>query len=175
MNKVFLTGRLVDEPQLVDNGQYTRSTFVLAVDRRRMNASSDAAMFINCVTFSSVTATFLRNYVHKGFLISVEGRLDVSRSRNNDTGENRTFTSVVVENIEILSKPNSFKTNHVNETKTDVNELFPETGVTTNFEKPTQKIEPLENIKPANNTNSEEDNSELDWYIKIKTDENNNK
>lgn len=106
MNKVFLIGRLTVDPVL----KYTSSnvavaSFSLAVDRKFKNENGDyEADFINVVAWKN-KAELIHGYVQKGDLISVVGRLQV-RAYQNDRGENRRTTEVILEEIEFLkSKP----------------------------------------------------------------------
>lgn len=103
MNKVCLTGRTTSKLEL----RYTTSNtevcnFALAVNRRFKNQNGDyESDFINCVAYKS-TAKLLADYVEKGDLIGVEGRIQ-TRSYKNKNDETRYVTEVIVESIDFLS------------------------------------------------------------------------
>lgn len=102
INTVVLTGRLTRDVDL----RYTQSgaavgTFTLAVDRRFTNANGDReADFVNCVIWRK-SAENLANFVHKGSLLGVEGRIQ-TRNYENKQGQRVYVTEVVVENFTLL-------------------------------------------------------------------------
>ena len=76
MNRVVLVGRLVRDPDVraLNDGK-TVSKFTVAVDRRFKNKSGEKeADFIQVVTFGK-TAEFVAEYVKKGNMVSVAGRI----------------------------------------------------------------------------------------------------
>lgn len=106
MNKVLLIGRLTATPELRYTANNTAATsFTLAVNRNFKNENGNyEADFINIVAWNK-KAELIHEYVTKGDLIGVVGRLQV-RSYQNDKGESRRVTEVVLEEIEFLqSKP----------------------------------------------------------------------
>lgn len=102
INTVVLTGRLTRDVDL----RYTQSgaavgTFTLAVDRRFTNSNGDReADFVNCVIWRK-PAENLANFVHKGSLIGIEGRLQ-TRNYENKQGQRVYVTEVVVDNFTFL-------------------------------------------------------------------------
>lgn len=102
MNKVFLIGRLVRDPEL----RYTSSniptaTFTLAVDRNFTNQNGEKeADFINIVVWKKF-AENVKKYLAKGSLIAIGGRIQ-TRSYDNEKGEKRYVTEVVAEKITFL-------------------------------------------------------------------------
>lgn len=110
MNKTVLTGRLTANPELRFTTNNTAVTsFTLAVDRNFKNENGNKeADFINVVAWNK-KAELIHQYVQKGDLIGVIGRLQV-RTYQNERGENRRVTEVVLEEIEFLkSKPKEEK------------------------------------------------------------------
>ncbi|USS93301.1 single-stranded DNA-binding protein [Fructilactobacillus ixorae] len=107
INTVVLTGRLTRDVDL----RYTQSgaavgSFTLAVDRRFTNQNGDReADFVNCVIWRK-SAENLANFVHKGSLLGVEGRLQ-TRNYENKQGQRVYVTEVVVENFTLLEPRNS--------------------------------------------------------------------
>lgn len=102
INTVVLTGRLTKDVDL----KYTQSgtavgTFNLAVNRRFKNSNGEQeADFVNCVIWRKA-AENLANFVQKGTLIGVEGRLQ-TRNYENNQGQRVYVTEVVVENFTFL-------------------------------------------------------------------------
>ena len=110
MNKIVLTGRLTANPKLRFTTNNTAVTsFTLAVDRNFKNEDGNKeADFINIVAWNK-KAELIHQYVQKGDLIGVIGRLQV-RKYQNERGENRHATEVVLEEIEFLrNKPKEDK------------------------------------------------------------------
>lgn len=102
MNNVNLTGRLTKDPEL----RYSASgvavcTFTLAVNRSFTNAEGEReADFPQVVAFKG-TAESTANYMKKGSLVAVEGRLQTRNYENNE-GFTVWVTEVVANNIHFL-------------------------------------------------------------------------
>lgn len=124
MNKVCLTGRLTSTPQL----RYTTSNtevcnFALAVNRKFKNQNGDyEADFINCVAYKS-TAKLLADYVEKGDLIGVEGRIQ-TRTYKDKNDATRYVTEVIVESIDFLSSKKKNDDNKPSNLHIEENELL---------------------------------------------------
>lgn len=109
MNKVILIGRLANDPEL----KYTPSgipvtTFRLAVDRplsaeARQNGQEKQADFIDIVAWRQA-AEFASNYLGKGRLVAVDGRLQIRQYTAQD-GTNRRVAEVVVDQLKSLERP----------------------------------------------------------------------
>lgn len=105
MNVVVLIGRMVADPEL----KYTPSgvavcSFRIAVDRRFKSESGEKeADFIDIVAWKQ-SAEFAANYLTKGRLVAVNGRIQV-RSWVQQDGQKRWKTEVVAENLQGLDKP----------------------------------------------------------------------
>ena len=99
INKTILVGRLTRDPELrkTDNGK-TVSSFTLACNKRY--GGEEQADFINCVAWEK-SAEFLCNYLQKGALIGIEGRIQ-SRSYEDSTGKRIYVQEVVVEHLQSL-------------------------------------------------------------------------
>lgn len=107
LNRIILIGRLTKDPELryTPNGVAVTS-FTLAVDRNYKNAQGEKeADFIPCVVFRQL-AELCANYLAKGRLAAVEGRLQV-RSFEGQDGQRRWVTEVVGENVRFLSPKES--------------------------------------------------------------------
>ena len=99
LNKVILIGRITKEISLMrtnTNRDYTR--FTLAVNRRSQNGEQSAD-FISCIAWNK-TAVTMHDYLRKGALIAIEGRLNTGSYEKN--GERIYTTDVIVENFHFL-------------------------------------------------------------------------
>jgi single-strand DNA-binding protein len=109
LNKVILIGRLATEPEL----KWTPSgvpvtTFRIAVDRpisteARQSGQDKQTDFIDIVAWRQ-QAEFASNYLGKGRLVAVEGRLQIRKYVAQD-GTNRTASEVVVQSLQGLDRP----------------------------------------------------------------------
>jgi len=109
LNRVILIGRLASDPEL----KYTPSgiavtQFRLAVNRpmsaeARSNGQEKQADFFSIVAWRQ-SAEYAANYLGKGRLVAVEGRLQV-REYVTQAGEKRRDTEVVVDNLKSLDRP----------------------------------------------------------------------
>lgn len=107
INAVSLTGRLTKDPELREsqNGVAV-GNITLAVNRTFTDANGERqADFINCVMFKK-TAEIAKQYLSKGSLAGVSGRLQ-SRSYENKEGQRVFVTEVVVDNLALLETKNS--------------------------------------------------------------------
>lgn len=102
MNKVLLIGRITKDPEI----RYTQSgiptvLFTLAVDRGMRDANGNRqADFISCVAWRG-QADFISRFIKKGYLMSVEGRIQTRNYQGND-GQTRYVTEVVLDSVENL-------------------------------------------------------------------------
>ena len=100
LNKVFLQGRLVADPELrhTPTGVAVAS-FRLAVDRdyKSKQEGAQTADFIDIVAWRG-TGEFVSRYFTKGRMALVEGRLQL-RSYNDRDGNRRTAAEVVADNV----------------------------------------------------------------------------
>jgi len=106
LNKVILIGRLATDPEL----KYTASgiavtSFRIAVDRRMSpNAAGEKETdFIDIVAWRQ-SAEFAANYLTKGRLVAVDGRLQVRPWVAQD-GTKRRSVEVVAYDIRSLDRP----------------------------------------------------------------------
>lgn len=102
LNRVILIGRLTRDPEL----RYTPSgvavtQFTLAVDRTYTNQQGEReADFINIVTWRQL-AENCANYLRKGRLAAVEGRIQI-RNYDNNEGRKVYVTEVIADNVRFL-------------------------------------------------------------------------
>ena len=107
LNRVILIGRLSNNPELKNpNSSLTSCRFTLAVDKRSKNPD-EQPNWIPCTAFSN-TADFMLKNVKKGYLISVEGRLN-QRSFDRADGTRGNVIEVLVDNVQIILTKNDSK------------------------------------------------------------------
>jgi single-strand DNA-binding protein len=109
LNRIILIGRLTRDPE----ARYTPSgvpvtTFSVAVDRpqsaeARQSGQPKETDFIDIVTWRQ-QAEFAANYLQKGRLIAVEGRLQI-RDYVTQEGQRRKAAEVVADSVRSLDKP----------------------------------------------------------------------
>ncbi|HFE5682216.1 TPA: single-stranded DNA-binding protein [Staphylococcus aureus] len=107
LNRTVLVGRLTKDPEYrtTPNG-VSVTTFTIAVNRTFTNARGEReADFINCVTFRK-QAENVNNYLSKGSLAGVDGRLQ-SRSYENKDGQRVFVTEVVADSVQFLEPKNN--------------------------------------------------------------------
>ena len=100
LNKVFLQGRLVADPELRKTQQGTPvASYRLAVDRgyKSKDPNAQNADFINVVSWRN-TAEFVSRYFTKGRMMLVEGRLQM-RDYTDKDGNRRVAAEVVTDNV----------------------------------------------------------------------------
>jgi single-strand DNA-binding protein len=102
LNRVILIGRLTADPSL----RYTSSgvavtQFTLAVDRPFTGQNGEReADFIPVVTWRQLAET-CANYLRKGRLCAVEGRIQIRHYENNE-GKRVYVTEVIADNVRFL-------------------------------------------------------------------------
>lgn len=98
INRTILIGRITRDPELkkTQSGVSVVS-FTLAVNRQFNKEETD---FINCVAWRN-QADFLANYIRKGALLGVEGRIQ-TRNYEDQTGKTVYITEVVCESVQSL-------------------------------------------------------------------------
>lgn len=107
INTVVLTGRLTRDPEL----KYTQSgvaicRFTMAVNRSFTNASGEReADFPNIITFRK-QAENVANFLRKGSLAGVEGRIQTSSFEGKD-GKRVFMTEVVANSVQFLESKNA--------------------------------------------------------------------
>lgn len=111
INRVVLVGRLTRDPELrkTQNGTSVCS-FTMAVNRRMQAQGQPDADFISCVAWNKL-ADLMTQYLHKGSLIGLEGRIQ-TRNYDNQQGQRVYVTEVVADNIQFLEPKNAQSTGY---------------------------------------------------------------
>ena len=115
MNKVILMGRLCHEPELKYIGENTPpvTNFALAISRNYKNSQGNYDTdFINCELWDKKAEIFCQ-YITKGQLVSVEGKLKVNKYISS-SGENKIKIIVKVDEFNFVGS--KFKNNNAENT-----------------------------------------------------------
>ncbi len=100
INRVVLVGRITKTPDLRKTQSGTSVvSFTIACNRRVPSQGQDAD-FINCVAWNK-TADFMAQYVKKGALLGLEGRIQ-TRSYDDKDGKRVYVTEVVADSVQFL-------------------------------------------------------------------------
>ncbi len=98
INRTVLVGRITHDPEVkkTNNGSSVVN-FSLAVNRQYNREQTD---FINCVAWRN-QADFIGNYIKKGALLGIDGRIETGSYTNQDGQKVNTFT-VVCDSVQAL-------------------------------------------------------------------------
>lgn len=120
LNRADFVGRITSQPQTKSiqsrNGSTDLCNFTIAVDRDFKNRKTGDydADFIRCTAWGP-QADFLKNYIQKGSLISVDGQIRTRRAPDKkNPGHYRYFTGVHVDELNPCSSRNSGQSNQSN-------------------------------------------------------------
>ena len=100
INRVVLVGRLTKDPIIrkLPSG-VSVANFTLAIDRRYAGANQEKQTdFISCVAYRQ-TAEYMEQYIKKGYLVGVEGRIQTG-SYDNAQGQRVYTTDVVCDSVQ---------------------------------------------------------------------------
>ena len=108
LNRVQLIGRLGRDPEIKDtrNGKKV-CTFSVAVNRRTRDKEGETqqvADWFNIETWERL-AEICYEYLHKGSLVFLEGRLQIDAYEDN--GSTRYYTKVVTSQMQMLEPKNA--------------------------------------------------------------------
>jgi len=95
MNRVFLIGRLTNDPELRENEKYKQCKFTVAVNRIK-----EGADFITCIAWGK-TAELIDKYFSKGYQIALEGHIQTGSYEKD--GKKVYTSDVIVENLTFIS------------------------------------------------------------------------
>lgn len=105
MNKVFLIGNITKDIELrqSNSGKFVVEFSVAINNGKDQQGNELPADFINCMAWNK-TAEILDKYTNKGSKISVEGAMK-TQTWTDQQGNNRYKTYVLVDRVELLSRP----------------------------------------------------------------------
>lgn len=101
-NKAFLIGRLTRDPET----RYTTAgvavaRFSLAINRPQRKDGSNEVDFLRVVAWRKL-AEICNEYLHKGKLVAIEGRLQISSYEKN--GQRLQTAEIVADNMQMLDR-----------------------------------------------------------------------
>ncbi|HVN67825.1 MAG TPA: single-stranded DNA-binding protein [Candidatus Sulfotelmatobacter sp.] len=101
LNRSILAGRLVADPEVRYTGEEKAVThFRLAINRGSKKKGTDTTDFIRCVAFGGL-AKICGEYLKKGRLVAVEGRLRIGSYEGKD-GQKKSSAEVIVDDMQML-------------------------------------------------------------------------
>lgn len=101
INRVVLVGRLTKEPEIRMTPSGAKvCQYTLAVNRNRKAEGQPEADFISCVSWNK-TAELMNQYLSKGALIGIEGRIQ-TRSYDDNTGRKVYVTEIITDSVQFL-------------------------------------------------------------------------
>lgn len=100
INSITITGRLVADP-VRRQTSIDLATFTVACDRNYKNKDGQKETDFIPVQVWRQTATYCLNYLKKGSMVAIHGRLQVRHYEVN--GEKKTAFEIVADNIQNLS------------------------------------------------------------------------
>ncbi|MCS7205003.1 MAG: single-stranded DNA-binding protein [Leptospiraceae bacterium] len=128
MNYVFLIGRLTADPvfRVAQSSGGSFCTFHIANNRRFKKQNGELAeetSFVPCIAWGKLSE-FSRNYLKKGMLVAIEGRLR-QNSWQNEEGKTVSTINVVVNNIQILTPKSQSETSQQREEPVSSEDINP--------------------------------------------------
>lgn len=104
LNKIILIGRITKDPEITTTTSgIPYLYFNLAINRQYKKDTTD---FLPCTAWRT-NATFIKDYIKKGDLVSVVGSLETSKYTDKQ-GNNRTSYTVTVDSVQKeSSNPNN--------------------------------------------------------------------
>lgn len=101
MNVVCLIGRLGKDPELrVTQSGTSVARFSIAVDRRDENKTTD---WFEITCFGKV-AENTGQYMRKGCMVGITGRLQQDKWQDRNSGQNRSKVSIIANQVDFLSR-----------------------------------------------------------------------
>jgi len=105
VNRVVLIGRLTRDPEVrtTQTGKNVASFFIAVTKRFKPQDGQPDADFFRVSAWGQ-TAEYVGNYISKGRLVAVDGRLE-SRKFTDKDGNNREVVEIVADNVNALDRP----------------------------------------------------------------------
>gem|GEM_PF-277356 len=105
INRVVLIGRLARDPELRQTNTGMQVVdFTLAVDKRRGKRDEEQEPNWFRISAFGQTADYVSQYLSKGRLVAVDGRLEHRKYQDRD-GNNREAISIIADNVQGLDRP----------------------------------------------------------------------
>lgn len=103
MNRIVLVGRLTRDPEIkvFEDSSKVLTRIILAVDRPYKTASGEKHVDFIPVVLRGKKAEIVSEYLAKGSLISVTGRLQ-SRHYENEEGQRKYISEVIADEFQFM-------------------------------------------------------------------------
>lgn len=107
INRVVLIGRLTRDPELrtTSTGKSVVAFSIAVAKKFKPQDGSPDADFFNVSAWGK-TAEYVSNYLNKGRLVAVDGRLQTRKYTGSD-GVNREVVEIVADDVQSLEKPSA--------------------------------------------------------------------
>lgn len=107
INRVVLIGRLTRDPELrtTSTGKSVVAFSIAVTKKFKPQDGSPDADFFNVSAWGK-TAEYVSNYLNKGRLVAVDGRLQTRKYTGSD-GVNREVVEIVADDVQSLEKPSA--------------------------------------------------------------------
>lgn len=103
LNRIVLVGRTTKDTELrYSPSGVAMGNFTIACDRPVAKGKEKETDFINIITFKG-TAEACANYLKKGNLVALEGRLQIRNYENNE-GRRVWVSEVIADNVKFLER-----------------------------------------------------------------------
>ncbi len=108
MNRIVLVGRLTKDPEvkILEESNKVFTRIILAVDRPYKSASGEKYVDFIPVVLWGKKAEIVSEYLVKGSVISVTGRLQ-SRSFENSEGQRKYISEVIADEFQFMNNKKS--------------------------------------------------------------------
>lgn len=104
LNKVILIGRIASPPEKsVTTTGKSRVSFRIAVNRKVKSGADGITADFFSVTAWGKSADFVAEYLHKGSLIAIDGRIETRKYTARD-GQKREAFDIIAEDVRSLGK-----------------------------------------------------------------------
>lgn len=110
MNRIVLVGRLIRDPEfkVFEDGSKVFTRLILAVDRPYKTAAGEKHVDFIPVVLRGKKAEIVNEYLVKGSIISVTGRLQ-SRQYEGEDGHKKYISEVIADEFQFMSNNNKKK------------------------------------------------------------------
>src|SRR4051812_34641943 len=109
VNKVLMIGNVTRDPQIKHlSSDNTLAEFGMALNRKYKTAAGEQreeVVFVDCTAFGKQAET-IGQWVKKGKLLFVEGRLKLDQWEDKQSGAKRSKLTVIVEGFQFLGSKN---------------------------------------------------------------------
>jgi single-strand DNA-binding protein len=104
LNRIIVTGRLVRDPEIrYIKEEVPTARFTIQVNFPPSKKDTDKIQELNCVAWRGL-ATIVGEYLKKGSLVAIEGKLSINKISSASGKKKETKTEIVIDNMLVLDK-----------------------------------------------------------------------